>query len=55
MLERAFAAEPRWTQDDKGLYVSAVNAQRIYDDRKWPNPLVIKITHALAAPGEKPP
>jgi alpha-L-fucosidase len=42
-------ARPRWTQDRDGLYISAVNAQRIYDDRKWPNPLVIKITHAKSA------
>jgi alpha-L-fucosidase len=38
--------EPRWTQDDAGLHVSIMRAQRIYNDWKWPNPVVLKITHA---------
>lgn len=42
-------AKTTWAQDDKGLYVSAVNTQRLADDRKWPNPVVLKITHARAA------
>ena len=42
-------AKTTWTQDDAALHVSAVNAQRLADDRKWPNPVVIKITHAKAA------
>jgi alpha-L-fucosidase len=44
-------AKTTWTQDDAGLYVSAVNCQRLADDRKWPNPVVLKITHAKAAGG----
>jgi alpha-L-fucosidase len=35
-----------WTQDDNGLHIKAMRAQRIYNDRKWPNPVVIRITHA---------
>ncbi|MBN1417639.1 MAG: alpha-L-fucosidase [Planctomycetes bacterium] len=39
----------RWTQDDDGLHISAMRAQRIYNDHKWPNPVVIKITQAKPA------
>jgi len=38
--------EPRWTQDDAGLHVSIMRAQRIYNDWKWPDPVVLKITDA---------
>jgi alpha-L-fucosidase len=38
-----------WEQDDHGLYISATRAQRIYNWRDWPNPVVIKITHARPA------
>jgi len=38
--------EPRWTQDDAGLHISVMRAQRVYNDWKWPNPLVLRITHA---------
>lgn len=38
--------EPRWTQDAAGLHVSIMRAQRIYNDWQWPNPVVLKITHA---------
>jgi alpha-L-fucosidase len=41
--------EPRWTQDDAGLHVSVMRAQRIYNDLKWPNPIVLRITHAEPA------
>ncbi len=33
----------RYKQTDKGLEVSVVKAQRIYDDHRWPNPVVIKL------------
>jgi alpha-L-fucosidase len=33
----------RYKQTDKGLEVSVVKAQRIYDDHRWPNPVVIKM------------
>jgi alpha-L-fucosidase len=35
---------PRWTQDDKGLHLDIMMAQRLYNDRKWPNPIVLEIT-----------
>ncbi len=38
-----------WRQDENGLHISAMRAQRIYNNTKWPNPVVIKITHAKAA------
>jgi alpha-L-fucosidase len=38
-----------WTQDDTGLHISAVRAQRLYDNWTWPFPVVIRITHAKAA------
>jgi alpha-L-fucosidase len=36
-----------------GLHIRAMRAQRIYDDRKWPNPVVLKLTHV--EPALKPP
>jgi alpha-L-fucosidase len=36
-------------QTDTGLVVSVVRAQRIYDDHKWPNPVVIKIENVQPA------
>ena len=38
-----------WTQDSSGLHITAYRAQRLYTDRSWPNPIVIKITNAEAA------
>jgi alpha-L-fucosidase len=38
--------ETRWDQRKTGLHVSVVRAQRLYNARDWPNPLVLKITHA---------
>jgi alpha-L-fucosidase len=35
-----------WRQDESGLHISAVRAQRIYNNKKWPNPVVFKITNA---------
>jgi alpha-L-fucosidase len=42
-----------WTQDSEGLHITAYRAQRLYTDRRWPNPLVLKITNA--EPGLAPP
>jgi alpha-L-fucosidase len=42
-----------WTQDAAGLHITAYRAQRLYTDRRWPNPVVLKITNA--APGLTPP
>jgi alpha-L-fucosidase len=34
-----------WRQEADGLHVRAMRAQRLYNDRKWPNPVVLRITH----------
>lgn len=54
VLEYQPDADPacRWEQTTAGLRISAVRAQRIYNDRSWPNPLVLRITDAK--PAEKP-
>lgn len=36
-------------QTDVGLKIRAMRAQRLYNDRKWPNPVVIKLTHVKPA------
>ena len=38
-----------WKQDASGLHIRAMHAQRIYNDRKWPNPTVIKLTNVKPA------
>jgi alpha-L-fucosidase len=45
--------QTRWRQTGKGLEITAMRAQRLYNDRKWPNPVVLKITHAK--PAMEPP
>ena len=42
-----------WRADGQGIAISAYRAQRIYNDRRWPNPVVLKITHAEV--GMEPP
>ncbi len=42
-----------WTEDTGGLHINVYRAQRLYTDRRWPNPLVLKITNAQA--GLMPP
>jgi alpha-L-fucosidase len=39
----------RWRQTEDGLEVSVVRAQRLYNDSRWPNPLVIKLENVKAA------
>lgn len=34
-----------WHQDEAGLHISAMRAQRLYNDSRWPNPVVIRITN----------
>ena len=34
---------PVYSQTQNGLEISVMRAQRIYNDRKWPNPIVLKI------------
>jgi alpha-L-fucosidase len=31
---------------EDGLHITAMRAQRIYNDSKWPNPVVLTITNA---------
>ena len=45
--------QTRWRQTDEGLEITAMRAQRLYDDRKWPNPVVLKMTHVK--PAMEPP
>jgi alpha-L-fucosidase len=39
----------KWRQEGQSLRITAMRAQRLYDDRRWPNPVVLKITHAQPA------
>ncbi len=45
--------QTKWEQTPAGLRISATRAQRIYNDRRWPNPIVFKITNV--EPGLDPP
>lgn len=38
-----------WKQDNNGLHITAYRAQRLYTDRSWPNPVVVKMTSVEAA------
>jgi alpha-L-fucosidase len=38
-----------WRQDADGLHIRAMFAQRLQDNSKWPNPIVLKITHVKPA------
>jgi alpha-L-fucosidase len=38
-----------WKQDPDGLHIHAMFAQRLQDNSKWPNPLVLKLTNVQAA------
>jgi alpha-L-fucosidase len=42
-------AASRFMQSTDGLSISVVRAQRLYNDHKWPNPVVVEITHAKPA------
>lgn len=42
-----------WEQTPDGLRIRAYRAQRLYNDRRWPNPVVLKIENA--SPGLRPP
>jgi alpha-L-fucosidase len=41
--------ETTFEQTDGGLKIHAMRAQRLYNDRKWPNPVVIRLTHVKPA------
>ena len=34
-----------WRNTDEGFEITAYRAQRIYNDRRWPNPVVLKISN----------
>ena len=55
VLEYRPEIEPRTTfeQTPDGLRVTAWRAQRLYNDRRWPNPVVLKLTNV--EPGLTPP
>ena len=45
--------ESRWEQKDDGLHVSVARAQRLYNNSKWPNPVVLRLTNVK--PALRPP
>lgn len=45
--------QTEWEQTSSGLRITAYRAQRLYNDRRWPNPVVLKITDVV--PGLEPP
>ncbi len=55
LLEYRPAVNPKTTWQDgaSGLAIRAMRAQRFYDNRRWPNPVVLKISGAQ--PGLAPP
>jgi alpha-L-fucosidase len=55
VLEYRPEVEPRTTfeQTPDGLRITAWRAQRLYNDRRWPNPVVLKLTNV--EPGLVPP
>lgn len=38
-----------WTEDSGGLHITAYRAQRLYTDRGWPDPIVLKLTNVEPA------
>jgi alpha-L-fucosidase len=42
-------AGSKYVQKDDGLHISVVRAQRIYNNHRWPNPVVIKLENVLPA------
>ena len=51
VLEYQPTVDPKskFKQEADGLHVHAMHTQRLHDDRKWPNPVVMKITHVQPA------
>lgn len=45
----AIIPKTTWKEDSSGLHIRAMFAQRLQDNSKWPNPIVLKITHATPA------
>ncbi len=42
-------ASPRFKADGEGLQLDIMMAQRLYNARRWPNPIVVKLTHVEPA------
>jgi len=42
-------ATARYEQKENGLHISIVRAQRIYNNHKWPNPIVVKVENVETA------
>ena len=42
-------AKTYFEQKEDGVHISCMRAQRIYNNNKWPNPIIIKITNAQPA------
>jgi len=42
-------ASCRWTEKEDGLHVSIVRAHRLYNNGRWPNPVVVKLTRVQPA------
>jgi alpha-L-fucosidase len=40
----------RWRQDEQGLHLSVMHAQRLYNNNRWPNAIVIKVTNCAVDP-----
>jgi len=40
---------PRFEQKEDGFHISVVRSQRLYNDSKWPHPVVVKIENAIPA------
>jgi alpha-L-fucosidase len=55
IVEYKPGVKPRttWKQDENGLHITAYRAQRLYTDRSWPNPVVVKMTNV--EPAMRPP
>jgi len=55
VLEYQLEVVPKttWQQRPDGLHIRAMRAQRLYNDRKWPNPVVLKLTHVRPAPSPR--
>ena len=51
VLEYRLDVVPRstWRQEADGLHIRAMHAQRLQDNSRWPNPVVLKITGAQPA------
>jgi alpha-L-fucosidase len=51
VLEYQPSVVPKTTfrQEADGLRIRAMHTQRLHDDRRWPNPIVVKLTHVQPA------